>query len=220
MRKLPIAVAVAAVALVLPLAPAQASGHSRCYLAGAHVVARDSAAVVLVKGATQRFGGPPYYGCAFRKGRHFRLNRPDDQTDTGWSPIKRRLIRLAGHIALTVQTPSCGACESSTDEVVVTSLFSGRVVARAPQPLIIDDDAANEEVTDAVLRSDGHAAYIYAIEPFNGTPVQYGVHVVASHGDQLVSAGPDVDPTSLEISADHHSVTWTQGGQQRSASLD
>jgi hypothetical protein len=219
MRKVPAAIALSTLALLLP-APAEGSAHSRCYLRGAHVVARNAAAVVLVKGATQRFGGPPYYGCAFRRGRHFRLNRPDDQTDTGWSPIKRRLIRLAGHLALTVQSPACAACTSTTDEVVVTSLLSGRLVVGAPQPLIIGVDTANKEVTDAVLRSDGHAAYIYAIEPFNGAPTQYEVHVVASHGDQLVSAGPDVDPTSLEISADRHKVTWIQGGQSRSASLD
>ena len=162
--------------------------------------------------------------CAYRYGIPYRLNQRDDYYDDGFMRLDRRLLRLAGTLTASVQTPSCGACETTNQFVSLRTLRTGRVLRIAPRHFEADSQDEVDAVTGLVLKRNGSLAFIYRRSPFTSGPglgpPSYQVYAETSRGEQILDSGPQIDPSSLTLSTDHRTIYWRDGAATRSAPLN
>lgn len=168
-----------------------------------------------------------WYGCASRVGRPFVLPGLDTITarEFGDGTVPT-LITLSGvYVAYERYTlyPAGGAGDTQTD-IYVVDLRTGKPVvteqARTPSP-----QTESRYVSDLVLKRNGSIGWIsvrwtYAQHP----PVDdYAVHRFSREqsapGRATLDAGRDIDRDSLTLSADRRTMSWTNGGETRSAPL-
>lgn len=189
----------------------------RCPGAGGKTVVRTSEVRIFTRVSPyfREPDNPDYYGCIYRRKKAFRVSLIDSYGVV----VEEDLIRLAGrYVALVQDIGSAGDCDTG-DEVVVRDLATGRAVYLGPRGL-------NGDVRDMTVKPNGVTAFTYETFPGVGPlpPDEQArrltqIRVASSKSDIVVDQGPDIDPTSLELSAESGSVTYLKAGERRSASL-
>jgi hypothetical protein len=169
-----------------------------------------------------------WWGCTTKTGRPYVLPGLDTITarefDDGTVPTH---ITLSGvFVAYERYTlhPAGGAGDTQTD-IYVVDLRNGKVVVdedARPQTETYDD----RYVSDLVLKRNGSVGWTsthWRYPPGSTGVVNYEVHRFsrdpASAGRALLDSGADIDRESLALSADRKTMTWTKGGQTKSAAL-
>lgn len=194
---------VGALALLVGLFASDTAGAApklRCPGAGGKTVLRTKAVRVFTlpgRFSTNR----DYYGCVHRKGRAFRISLIEYEGVI----IDKRSIRVTGRYVALVQTIPLQ--DTSADLVVVRSLVTGRATHVRPRRVL-------GRVRDLVVKPTGSVAFIH--DPSNAVRQ---LRVTTTNGETVVDQGPDIDPTSLELSPDGRSVTYLKAGERRSAPI-
>lgn len=175
----------------------------RCPGAGGKTIVRTSQARVFTRVSPyfREPGNPDYYGCLYRRKTAFRISLIDYYGVV----VQDETIRAAGRYVALVQDRGSADLDAG-DDLVVRDLVSGRAVYAGPRRRV-------GEVTDLVVKPNGVAAFIYERGPVRE------VRLTRLGGDSVVNQGPDLDPTSLELSPDGRSVTYLKAGQRRSTPI-
>lgn len=155
------------------------------------------------------------FGCSDRSRHSYRLSQLGE---FGLAEVDRRLLVLSGHFVAYVQG-FASAAGGDNREVTVRSLATGRVVHRFSGSASNYDSSLR--VFDLVLKRNGSAAWISEDEVADSRDrMENQVHLVDRSGRrQVLDRGPDIDPTSLTLSADRRTVSWTRAGELRSAPM-
>ena len=80
---------------------------------------------------------------------------------------------------------------------------------------------SNGDITAIAVKRNGSVGWIES--PAVQSVPAWEVHQAAdreNQGNVLLARGPGIDPTSLALSADRTSLTWTDGGAQRDAPIN
>jgi hypothetical protein len=220
-RKLFMTGAVIAVAGLVP-APA-ASAHHGCsaHARGGKITHKTRESHVFEK-------NDHWYGCAAKVGRPRLLPGLDTITARrfGDGTVPTHITLSGVFVAYERYTiyPAGGAGDTQTDLYVV-DLRNGKVVvdedATAPRPQTED-----RWVDRIVLKRNGSVGWISTRETYGVYPdftLTYEVHRhsldPAAPGRATLDEGTDIDRESLRLSADRRAMTWTRGGQPKSAAL-
>lgn len=212
-------VAVAAAALVP--APA-ASAHHGCsaHARGGKITHKTREAHVLEKRNR-------WYACAARVGRPFLLPGLDtvSSREFGDGTVPSHITLSGVFVAYERYTlyPAGGAGDTQTDLYVV-DLRTGKPViteeARAPT-----GKQEDRWVDRIVLKRNGSVGWISTHWTFEQHPPvsNFEVHRFSldpsTHGRVTLDSGGDIDRESLALSSDRRTMTWTKGGEARSAPL-
>lgn len=207
-RTLPLAVAAATAAILLPAPPADAT-HG-CSSSGAKLRQRTVEARVFTKGAFREERVPLYWACAEAKGSIYRLNPRGE-----FGPTEIFRTALSGHFVAFARDDRCGACSGFFTHVIVKSLFSGRDLYREAAPA--DQEEGDGGVTALVVKRNGSVAWL--ARDFTGGDEE--TQVVARDGDgrRLLDRGPGIAPGSLALSENRATIYWLHDGAPRSATL-
>ena len=219
MRKIAPFVALAA---TLALAPAASASHGCAkHAKGGKVTHKTKESHVFEK-------RDHWYGCTTKTGRPYLLPGLDRissgrEFDDGTVPSH---ITLSGvFVAYERYTlyPAGGAGDTQTD-IFVVDLRTGKVVvdeeARAPT-----GQQEDRWVDDLVLKRNGSIAWISTHWTFTQNPpvVNYEVHRFSrdpsAPGRATLDSGADIDRESLTLGSDRKTMSWTRGGETRSAPL-
>jgi hypothetical protein len=156
---------------------------------------------------TNADGEPTTYitGCLYRRNKAFTLS--SSSITVGETVAQLRLGgRFVGYwVEGCIKASPCGV------EVRVVDLSTGR---RTVQASAFSPGMPLFEVTDLELKPNASVAWI-AKPDTGGFEVRKSD---ASGRNQLLDSGPDIDPSSLAVSASI--VYWTKAGAPRSAKLD
>jgi Ca2+-binding RTX toxin-like protein len=185
-------------------AAASSSSSGKCRRSSttghANVIARSSKAVVFAKRGY-------YYACLYSGGPIARLlDEGGGITEKGNAGPKF----AGGFLAYATEGSAIG---DEFDRVVVWDLRTGTVLY----------EASSTYVDKIVLKSDGAAAWTAASVvgvPDQTSPRSTEVHLFSPGddlGDMLVDRGSDIDRLSLAPGPRGSTITWTAGGQTRSA---
>jgi hypothetical protein len=208
MRRATLVLTVLAIATVA-LAAAPASAARRCSVPpGARVLDRTSEAVVWTRGTFATFG------CHRSAGRNRRLPNEGGgiRGEQRGSPSRPGLPTLSGRYVGYVTFGS--AIGDEFDRMYVYDLIRGRVKSIG----------SSNFVRTFVLKRNGSVAWVQSsiVQPADPNQDVYEVRKIAHderQGNVLVDRGAGIDPASLALSSDRRSITWTNGGAQRTASL-
>jgi hypothetical protein len=216
MQRHRVTLVVTAVLAALAIAPATAGAHHGCskHAKGATIVTKTKEAHVFIK--RQR-----WYGCAAKFGR-VRLLPGLDSTEAvrfgdGRVPSN---FTLAGQFVAYEQYTLEPAGAETQSYVYIYDLGADRTeytsIAGSTQPPA--EDSVMERL---VLKRNGSAAWTARLR--GGSDATYEVHRYSKYatvgGRVTMDAGQDLDPESLLLSPDRHTISWTRGGQTKSAEL-
>lgn len=186
-------------ASVMPALPA------RCGPTGAATLARSPAARIYVDRQVA-------YGCAGATGKSYRLG------GRGACLVMPRVepVLLAGSFAAYGLT-TCGT-DTAHSQVLVRNLANGK--------LLVGDYAISggvppesfERVNAIVLKRDGAVAWLAGLGSIGLHGNRFEVVRVDRRGQALLDSGPRIAANSLRLQGS--TVTWTDGGRTRSATLD
>ena len=215
-----LALAAAAVAALIPPQAASAGHGCSAHARGGKITHKTKEAHVFQK-------RDRWYACAAKVGRPFPLPGVSrvslGEADDGTVPAHLALSGVFVAYERYTLYPAAGAGDTNTD-IYVVDLRTGK-------PVVTEETTASagrEEdrwISRIVLKRNGSVAWTsshYTYETYPG-PVNYEVHRFsldpAAYGRVTLDSGADVDRDSLELSGDRRTVTWTDGGERRSAPL-
>lgn len=199
---------VAAAVLVAGVAAPPADARRSCTLKRAKDVVKTRSAVVVRR--SRGSGDDAYYGCLFKRNRLVRLN-PDSSFGSGSVFVDPRPIALVGSfVAFSSSTDSPAGAPSLALEV--WNLGKRRQLIYSA---ITDQDTANDAVLDIALTRRGAVAWIGENLEIRGVFVRPLGRPLA-----MLDQGKDIDPSSLTLGADAHTLTWTKAGMTTSGVLE
>ena len=210
-RSIPLVTAFA----VLALAPT-ASAHHGCskHAKGAQIVTKTKEAHVFIKNKR-------WYGCA-AKFKKVRLLPGLDTTDAlqfsdGSVPST---FTLAGQFVAYEQYNLEPAGHETHSDIYIYDLGTGKIEYHAGAGST-KPNAEDSVLERLVLKRNGSAAWTARLG--GGQNATYEVHRYSKYttvkGRVTLDSGPNVDPQSLALSADRHTVSWKRGGQTKTADL-
>ena len=205
-RKIGLVVALAlttALAVLTTSGPADAA--ARC---GGRGIEVKNTRYVRVYSRVEEFQEKYYYACFVERPRRSLAFHLEEQfSGKEWiGPPVGPAIR--GYFMAYGETLCADACTGRVHRLDVRSMRARRIAIGGPTQAV-------------VVRSNGSAAALLATGPtptLAAGPAGFKVVALGSSGavDQL-DAGAGIDPTSLRLSGS--TLTWTNGGQQKSAVL-
>lgn len=208
MKRALAAVATAAALTGTTLGLAMGSTSSRMRLCGpksAKTLARSSSARLFLRQAK-------IYGCANGKRHQFLIgNQSSCLVAPGLASPVAAAGQLAGYglVRCLVDTRSAS--------VVIRRLSDGKQLNRLAASTGKQRPESFDSVASLVLRSDGSVAWITTVASPLARVSTAEVHRADRHGAALLDSGPAINPRSLSLHGS--TVSWTDGGSRRSASL-
>ncbi|MGI8572862.1 MAG: hypothetical protein ACR2L9_09620 [Solirubrobacteraceae bacterium] len=151
------------------------------------------------------------YGCAGASGKSYRLGK------RGFC----RLQSCVGQIALAGQTAAYEldtfGVDTSSSGVVVKNLANGRVLMNRVAIWNVPGPESFESVSSIVVKRDGALAWIAKVSSIGHPSALFEVHRDDGRAHDLLDSGPGIAPRSLRLHGS--TMTWTDAGQTRSATL-
>lgn len=203
--------------IALGLAPT-ASAHHGCskHAKGAQIITKTKEAHVFIKKKR-------WYGCASKFGKVRQLPGLDttDAIDFGDGEVPAH-FRLAGQFVAYESHLLEPAGAETHSEVWIYDLGAGKTeynsIAGSTAPI-----AEDMVLQRLVLKRNGSAAWSTRMRSPNDPDVSYEVHRFSKYaavgGRVMLDSGGDLDAQSLALSADRLTISWTKGGQSKSAEL-
>jgi hypothetical protein len=128
------------------------------------------------------------------------------------------LVRLAGSDVTFMEL------DSGTFYIVVVNLRTGKVLHKAltgpyRKGNYEPNSGGNSPAQALVIKSDGSVAWIASnVEKYVNHAYYYELHVIDKLGSRTITAGTEINPTSLALAGS--TLYWTQGGKAMSAPLE
>lgn len=201
--------------LLMPSASTAATKRG-CFPKDGHGVLRTDRARIF-----SRPGGPDFYGCLFATGRPLAIGE-EEAPDSGSGTFLNG-FRVAGPFVAYIESGS-GRYEPTVDHLWLYDLrrshdedlatFGFLYPPPYPAPL------RKVRITDMELKRTGATAWIHQPLLADTFDSPLGPPQVMKHdrgGTASLDTGPGIDPKSLTLSGS--TLTWTNGGQPRTATL-
>lgn len=218
MRKGITIVAMALIALTASTTSAQAaSGSTKCKQAAKHgkLIKKSAKSLVFELTHAPKILQDYFYGCSYKTGRSYRLPYQD-----GGDTLHPRHFVFKGDLLAYTVMDNEPAGSSAYQEVLLVNVRKRKKLAKesAFTPPANDPDAifGASSAPSLLVDTRGYVAWIGKYRRMGKT--SYNVQVAgAGLTTQVLDTGDGIAGTSLKLSADHATLSWTKDGAARSA---
>jgi hypothetical protein len=207
MMRRTVGIAWLAAALLLALG-GQAEAKDRCAYKGSKTLRQTSKLRLYSLPSSSLFDR--FYVCVRSNGRRFRA---DDRRSQDVTMFKSTLISSGSFAAVAYSDYQNE--DAAGLNVIVIDLKTGKQRVHSENP----DEFSDPTIPAIVLRSTGAAAWVYEQKPISSSEGtrKREVHAAGTGAIRTLDSGLDIDPASLSL--DGATVSWTNAGVRKTATL-